>query len=375
MVEPQADHVDPEAADAAAARCGWRAARPRRACGAFAASAGRPSRASRPGLSARTPGRSSPRRRRACRPSIAITSISPRMPLTRAFRATIRQPRRCSSRATIRSPSRPRFCLASVMERTVPARDARVVRELERIRHISRATRAPGPLSVAGDGDCTGSDLHPPRRRGLRRQRRGGRGGQWLAVLSRLSASPTRRCASRASACVRRDQELRTSSSRRRASSRASRRRTFARPVRASTSASRRALLVSSGQLPADALRGCAMAAELALDGSVRSVPGAIAMAERAGELGLEKIVVARGARPRRRCRPLWAHIPARSCRSNALRDLDARRDAPASPRTHRATSSRATRAAARRRPRGASRTARAPRARSKRSRPVATGC
>jgi len=52
-------------------------------------------------------------------------------------------------------------------------------------------------------------------------------------------------------------------------------------------------LLVSSGQLPADALRGCAMAAELALDGSVRSVPGAIAMAERAGELGLEKIVVA----------------------------------------------------------------------------------
>jgi len=54
------------------------------------------------------------------------------------------------------------------------------------------------------------------------------------------------------------------------------------------------ALLVSSGQLPQDALRGCAMAAELALDGTVRSVPGAIAMAERAGELGIEKIVVAR---------------------------------------------------------------------------------
>lgn len=53
-------------------------------------------------------------------------------------------------------------------------------------------------------------------------------------------------------------------------------------------------LLVSSGQLPEDALRSCAMAAELALDGSVRAVPGAIAMAERAGELGIEKIVVAR---------------------------------------------------------------------------------
>ena len=55
-------------------------------------------------------------------------------------------------------------------------------------------------------------------------------------------------------------------------------------------------LLVASGQLPTDAVAGCAMAAELALDGSVRSVPGAIAMAARAGELGLEKLVVARDA-------------------------------------------------------------------------------
>jgi magnesium chelatase family protein len=52
-------------------------------------------------------------------------------------------------------------------------------------------------------------------------------------------------------------------------------------------------VLVSSGQLPQEALEGCAMAAELALDGSVRAVPGAIAMAERAGELGFKKIVVA----------------------------------------------------------------------------------
>ena len=53
------------------------------------------------------------------------------------------------------------------------------------------------------------------------------------------------------------------------------------------------ALLVAHGQLPAAALAGCAMAAELALDGTLRAVPGAIAMAERAGELGLERIVVA----------------------------------------------------------------------------------
>ena len=52
-------------------------------------------------------------------------------------------------------------------------------------------------------------------------------------------------------------------------------------------------VLLSSGQLQPDALEGCAMAAELALDGSVRAVPGAIAMAERAGELGFRKIVVA----------------------------------------------------------------------------------
>jgi magnesium chelatase family protein len=52
-------------------------------------------------------------------------------------------------------------------------------------------------------------------------------------------------------------------------------------------------LLVSFGQLPAQVTESCAMAAELALDGSVRAVPGAIAMAERAGEAGISKIVVA----------------------------------------------------------------------------------
>jgi len=53
------------------------------------------------------------------------------------------------------------------------------------------------------------------------------------------------------------------------------------------------ALLVASAQIPPAAVAECALAAELALDGSVRTVPGALAMAERAGALGLGRIVVA----------------------------------------------------------------------------------
>ncbi len=53
------------------------------------------------------------------------------------------------------------------------------------------------------------------------------------------------------------------------------------------------ALLQAHEEIPPGALDGVAMAAELALDGTVRPVPGAIAMAERAGELGLLRIVVA----------------------------------------------------------------------------------
>ncbi len=71
-------------------------------------------------------------------------------------------------------------------------------------------------------------------------------------------------------------------------------------------------ILVSTAQLPGDSLRGCAMAAELALDGSVRAVPGAIAMAERAGELGLEKIVVARASAAEA---AMPAALGAHSCR------------------------------------------------------------
>jgi magnesium chelatase family protein len=53
-------------------------------------------------------------------------------------------------------------------------------------------------------------------------------------------------------------------------------------------------LLVASEQIPAGSMEGCAMAAELALDGSVRPVAGALAMAEKAAELGVAKLLVAR---------------------------------------------------------------------------------
>jgi len=52
------------------------------------------------------------------------------------------------------------------------------------------------------------------------------------------------------------------------------------------------ALLTASGQLSWEALPRLAMVGELALDGSVRSVPGVLAIAEAARERGVEAIVV-----------------------------------------------------------------------------------
>ena len=52
------------------------------------------------------------------------------------------------------------------------------------------------------------------------------------------------------------------------------------------------ALLAASGQLPPERLSGVALAGELALDGSVRPVPGVLAMAEAARELDVEAIAV-----------------------------------------------------------------------------------
>ena len=55
------------------------------------------------------------------------------------------------------------------------------------------------------------------------------------------------------------------------------------------------AVLAATGQLPATALDDVALAGELALDGSLRPVAGALAMAERAAAAGLRAIVVPSG--------------------------------------------------------------------------------
>ncbi|MGE0026972.1 MAG: YifB family Mg chelatase-like AAA ATPase [Thermoleophilia bacterium] len=54
------------------------------------------------------------------------------------------------------------------------------------------------------------------------------------------------------------------------------------------------AILTASGQLPAAALQGVGAVGELALDGSVRAVPGALAMAEHAARCGWRRLVVPR---------------------------------------------------------------------------------
>ena len=55
------------------------------------------------------------------------------------------------------------------------------------------------------------------------------------------------------------------------------------------------ALLVASGQLPQAVLDRYALAGELALDGAIRPVPGALAMAEGAREWGMRGVAVAPG--------------------------------------------------------------------------------
>jgi magnesium chelatase family protein len=52
-------------------------------------------------------------------------------------------------------------------------------------------------------------------------------------------------------------------------------------------------LLVASGQIPRGVLERYALAGELALDGSIRPVPGALAMAERARSWGMRGVAVA----------------------------------------------------------------------------------
>jgi magnesium chelatase family protein len=81
-------------------------------------------------------------------------------------------------------------------------------------------------------------------------------------------------------------------------------------------------LLVAGRHLPEDAVASCAMAAELALDGTVRAVPGAIAMAERSSELGHAKIAVARESAAEASLPAALGANPLRVVPLGCLRDL-----------------------------------------------------
>ncbi len=98
---------------------------------------------------------------------------------------------------------------------------------------------------------------------------------------SRSWGSPTRRSGSRASACGPRS--VTPASSFPRSGSRSALRPpTSRRPGRLSTSGSRPAFWSASGQLPATALEGVGLAGEVALDGALRPIVGALPMALRA---------------------------------------------------------------------------------------------
>jgi magnesium chelatase family protein len=99
------------------------------------------------------------------------------------------------------------------------------------------------------------------------------------------------------------------------------------------------ALLAASGQVPADALEGCAVFGELSLGGELRDSPGALAVAEGARRAGCGRLIV-----PRQRGREAalvdrLAVIAVDSLRAAA--DVLAGGDAPPLPAEHPAAASR----------------------------------
>ncbi|MGI8460210.1 MAG: YifB family Mg chelatase-like AAA ATPase [Solirubrobacterales bacterium] len=66
------------------------------------------------------------------------------------------------------------------------------------------------------------------------------------------------------------------------------------------------AILVASEQLPVHVLEGCAVAGELALDGSLRPAVGALPMAEEAVRLGLRRFAIAATSGPEAALAVLW---------------------------------------------------------------------
>lgn len=71
------------------------------------------------------------------------------------------------------------------------------------------------------------------------------------------------------------------------------------------------ALLAACGQIPEKALEGCALAGELGLDGGVRPISGALAMAEGARVGGLRRLAIARANAPEAmRAYAAWEGLP-----------------------------------------------------------------
>src|SRR6185437_5821335 len=87
------------------------------------------------------------------------------------------------------------------------------------------------------------------------------------------------------------------------------------------------ALLAASGQAPRERVARVAAAAELGLDGGLRPVRGALAMAEAAGRVGADALVVAPASAAEAAMAGTVPVIPARSLRH--VVDILAERDAP----------------------------------------------
>ena len=76
------------------------------------------------------------------------------------------------------------------------------------------------------------------------------------------------------------------------------------------------AVLAATGQLPARVLDGLALAGELALDGSIRAVPGTLAMAAAASRSDARAIVVPAACGPEAALVHGWTGDPARATRA-----------------------------------------------------------
>ena len=220
--------------------------------------------------------------------------------------ARIRGRGRCARRSSSpgrraprpRGPRRPGPSSASPLSpgdrrRARPTRGAQIVTKALSNRHIRRATRAFRPslppmlartptFALHGvDAPRGRRDRHPPRR----------------SPASRSSGCPMPPCASRASGSARRSQlGLRVPAQADHRQPRAGRPAQGRAGLRPRDRRRDPLRLRSSCRLAADRQW---LAGELALDGSIRAVPGVLAMAERARRRGLERLVVA-GADGRR---------------------------------------------------------------------------